>query len=89
MSQIIFHDGDKEVLTGSDRPLNYCFLTIFDKEQEIIFDGLDYGEIFNWGVADVISHLREQGINFPADLEERLTEHMGRKAGNEVFRYTA
>jgi hypothetical protein len=89
MSQIIFKTTDnKTVITGWDRPLQYAHLTVFDADEEIVFSGLDSTDIFRWRPTDVIGELKTLGIEIPADLQERLEEHMFRDAGNEQYIYT-
>lgn len=83
MSQIIFHDGDKEIMTGYDRPLNYIHLTVWDKDENVIYAELDNPDAFSMDVNTALLRLDELGINIPDNLEHLLRDHVARRAGNE------
>jgi hypothetical protein len=87
MSQIYFRNGDRTVMTGYDRPLNYCHLTVFDADGESAYAHLDSFDALTWDSARVVAELDRLGIPYPTDLPDRLREHEARRAGNEVFRY--
>ena len=89
MSQIKF-TSEKDnrpvtVVTGWDRPLGYAHLTIFDHDDEVLFDGLDEPDIFEWDADRVSEKLDELGIDYPLSLPEVLYDHMLRNAGNEII----
>jgi hypothetical protein len=88
MSQIIFRTSDnREVLTGYDRPLNYCFLTVFDAEGEPDYSILDESDPFSWTSETVINKLGDLGIETPTGFEDMLREHEAKKLGNVIITY--
>jgi hypothetical protein len=37
LSQHIYHDGTYEVVLGYDRPLDYVFCTVWNRQHEVVY----------------------------------------------------
>jgi hypothetical protein len=74
MSQILFFTTDgREVMAGWDRPCADYFLTVFDKDQEVIWSAItDWDEADRTSTTRLEAKLVELGIEVPEGFWDRV-----------------
>jgi len=71
MSQRIFTSNGVKVITGWDRPMNKCFLTIYNEDQEVIYSDLQRSS-FTLSIGEVMELLKSFQLKAPKKLESDL-----------------
>ena len=84
--------GDKLLVTmGYDRPLDYVFCTVFDKNEEVIYSNLDDDDA-GTELQDVDYYraiLEKLGVRVPESMFREVKADQQRRVGNRVEVHSA
>jgi hypothetical protein len=70
MSQHILNINEKKILCGYDKPLNYVFMLVFDKEDELLYSNINDENIDFTKITDFNYFVNIAKEKFDIDIPE-------------------
>jgi hypothetical protein len=89
LSQHIYHDGTYEVVLGYDRPLDYVFCTVWNRQHEVVYSNLSdpNAGTEQQDVEYFRPVLAQLGITLWEEMWAAVKQDQKEKAGNKVVHY--